>query len=925
MSDELNKEQSNFDFIVCDSCNGKGFIQNEKCPQCGGMAVVLPFYGRFLYWGKKIDRINIVVDKFIIFVKKIVNLTLFLFSLSGFFVLLYVAYKSNFELLFTWNYWITASPEKSYFWITMISNLYLYYRLAMEGSPEVRVMRRIFLKEPEKPQAMTWEFIRKQSRKKLVDVSKAFEQEAINMVDQSWQLARHFDHNEMKRVHLFASLPSHNTGAIIWGRLGINIELFKEKMARVMNWHLDQKSTHTDLSLEIYKVFIVAYMEAYEENKVKVTVPDLVLALVDDSLLTEDEKRDDYIEKVLIDFELNYQKMFNVIQWIRLQHKMREGLQKFRSLAKYKPKSGLDRAMTAIATPYLDQFSEDVTQAARQGYLFPCIGREKEFEHIYRVLEGSKDGVVLVGNVGVGRSTIIEGLAQRMVEESVPEILQDKRLVRISVSNLIAGATPAEAEERLLVIANEVASSRNIVVVIEEIHHLVGLSNEGGGTMDLSEVLVELLKKKLFLVLATTTEREYSNVIEKSSLKDVLQTVKIDELEINEAIQVLEAKSGAIEYKNAVYFSYDAIDKSATLSSKYIHDKYLPEKALDIMEEVAVMVRKEKGDQAVVTSEDVAHVVASMTGVKVTKVTESETEKLLNLEEDIHNRVVGQDEAVKMVSSSLRRARAELRDDKRPITNMLFLGPTGVGKTELAKTVAEVYFGDEEKMQRFDMSEYQEQSSITRLIGTGDELGVLTEAVRKNPFSLILFDEIEKAHPDILNIFLQVMDDGRLTDGAGNTIDFTNAIIIMTSNAGAEVIQDGIQAGTTIEKIKDRLINEELKKYYRPEFLNRFDGIIVFKPLTMKEVIAIARILAGKVVQRLETKEIYLNISDAAVAELAELGYDPKFGARPLRRVIQERVDDLLANALLKGEIERRDKVVLEPGGELKVDKAEKL
>ncbi|MEK9130844.1 MAG: AAA family ATPase, partial [Patescibacteria group bacterium] len=384
----------------------------------------------------------------------------------------------------------------------------------------------------------------------------------------------------------------------------------------------------------------------------------------------------------------------------------------------------------------------------------------------------------------------------------------------------------------------------------------------------------------------------------------------------------LEAKLGPIEYKHKVIFTYEAVSKIVSLTNRYMHDRYLPEKAIEVAQEVALAAARKKGPNARVIGEDVAAIITEKTKITVTELGGDETEKLLHMEERLHGRVIGQDEAVKAISAALRRARTGLRSQNRPIANFLFLGPTGVGKTELAKTVAEVYFGREESMLRFDMSEYQEQRSIERLIGEVGQGGLLTEAVRQNPFSLLLLDELEKANPDILNLFLQVMDDGRLTDGAGRTIDFTNVILIATSNAGSQYLQQAIAAGTSMEEIKEQMLETELKSVYRPEFLNRFDGVIIFKPLTTDDVAQIAYLLIGKVAERLKVKGINFKASDAAVYELAQKGFDPKFGARPLRRVIQEEVDNAIAGVLLRGEVGRRDTLTLEVGGKITVEKA---
>ncbi len=427
-------------------------------------------------------------------------------------------------------------------------------------------------------------------------------------------------------------------------------------------------------------------------------------------------------------------------------------------------------------------------------------------------------------------------------------------------------------------------------------------------------------------MIATTTPQAYAAAIERSVLGRVFQKVDILEPDQNDALQVLESKVGAIEYENNVMFTFEALEKAVQLSDRYMHESFLPKKAIGVAREVALEVARSKGQNASVTGEDVAHVVSQKTNIPLTNVKEEEKDKLLNLEKHMHERMVGQEEAVKSVAAALRRARTNLKSDARPIATFLFLGPTGVGKTELAKTIAETYFGSETSMVRADMSEYQDTQSIHRLIGApgSDQGGLLTEAVRKNPFSIVLLDEFEKASPEILNLFLQVFDDGRLTDAAGRTIDFTNAILIATSNAGSQYIQDAVAKGEQLETIKTTLIEEELKTTYRPELLNRFDGVIVFKPLSQEEVGQIARLMMNQVAKRLEPKGIFFRAEDDAVAAIAEQGYDPKFGARPLRRVIQERVDDAIANVLLQGEVRRRDTIVLEKDG-IRIEKGKEL
>ena len=553
------------------------------------------------------------------------------------------------------------------------------------------------------------------------------------------------------------------------------------------------------------------------------------------------------------------------------------------------------------------------------------VGRNEDVEGIFRVIEGGNQSVVLVGQPGVGKKAIVYGIAQRMVEEQVPKILQDKRLVRLSVPHLISGASPEQAQERLLTVLDEVARSRNILLFIDNIHEITGISAGGEMTANLASILIDALNRGSTFVLSTSTPEAYTGSIERSPLGQVLQKTMIVEPEANEAIQILEAKINAIEYKNNIIFSYAALDQAVSLSDRYMHDQYLPAKAIELCQETALAVFKQRGKNAVVGAEDIAKIVAEKTKIPVTRVAEEEKEKLLNLETEMHERMIGQDAAVDAVAAALRRARAELREGNRPIANFLFLGPTGVGKTELAKTTAQAYFGDEGSMIRFDMSEYQNQTSVAKLIGAAGQAGQLTEAVRQKPFALLLLDELEKAHPDILNLFLQVMDDGRLTDGAGRTIDFTNVILIATSNAGTSYIQDEVVKETPLDQIKTHLIETELKQIYRPEFLNRFDDVIVFKPLSMDEVTQIAYLMINQVAERLEAKGISFRADDSAVHELAELGYDPKFGARPLRRVIQDRVENVVADTLLQNKAGRRDTLVLKAGGKVEVEKAAEL
>ena len=548
-------------------------------------------------------------------------------------------------------------------------------------------------------------------------------------------------------------------------------------------------------------------------------------------------------------------------------------------------------------------------------------------ESIFRVIEGGRQSVVLVGPDGVGKTALLAGIAERMVEERVPDILKDKRLVALSIPTLIAGATPEVAQARLMEALADVARARNIVLAIPHLEQLTGFTQGGEQTADLVAMLVDFLSRGFAFAIATTTPEAYASVIERTAFGRVFEKVLVSEPDVSSAIRIVEAYIGNMEAEHNIFFLYEAVERAVQLSDRYIHDEFLPEKAIEICREIALAVAKARGKDALVTGEDVAKIMAEKTRIPLTQVAEDERDKLLHLEDRMHGRIIGQDEAVKAVSSALRRARTELRSDHRPIAAFLFLGPTGVGKTELAKTVAETYFGSEDAMIRFDMSEYQDPLAINKLIGSPGSRagGQLSEAVRRHPFSIVLLDELEKAHPDVLNLFLQVFDDGRLTDATGRTVDFSNTIIVATSNAAADYIQDAVSAGTTMEEMKTRLLEVELRQVYHPEFLNRFDGVVVFRPLSLNNVEKIARLFMKSVSDRLEAKGIRFRASDEAIEALARKGFDPKFGARPLRRVIQDEVDTAIADALLQGKLTRRDTVVLQPGGKLQIEKAKSL
>ncbi|MEK7516792.1 MAG: ATP-dependent Clp protease ATP-binding subunit [Patescibacteria group bacterium] len=901
--------------LFCPTCKGVGGVAGEVCPDCRGISVGTMEGGIFLFWGRRLSPKAIRFERAASGFRGVLNFLLLLAGIAGAVALTLIIVRTGVREVLTVRFFSQPHPLLLLFWISVWLDLYLIYRLAVEGEAWANLPQKRYGEKVGAPSITDWNEAKRLPKRLQFDVSRAFSGDALGTINRAVLLASERGHGEVRLAHLFLALLAARKTGFIAGRLGLSIDGLRERTQRA----LAEVPAGAVLKIteELWGALFSAFVSARAARRSRADTPDLFLAVA---------IPEGIVKEILYDLEVDGEKLRNVVLWIRTTEDLIARVRGGRVRARLRPKHEAGRAMTALATPYLDRFSDDLTAYARAGYLPPMIGREKELAQIFRVLEGGRKSVVLVGPSGVGKEMILFGIAERMVEEDVPKVLREKRLVALSVPKLVSGATPAEAAERLLKIFYEIRRAGSVVVAVHGVEGLAGISTGGERSLDLAGVLADELGKGYFLLIATVRPDGY-RTLEGTQLGNALEKVPIEEPDANEAIQMLEAAALSIEARNKVFFSYAAIAQAIALSSRYMPDRALPEKAIEIIREVAEDVRGKRGERSVVTSEDVAVIVAEKTRAPVTAVTGSERGKLLTLEARMHERVIGQDEAVKMVAAAIRRARAELREAKRPIANFLFLGPTGVGKTELAKTVAAVYFGDEEAMIRLDMSEYQDAQSVGRLIGTtgGAPGGMLTEAVRKRPFTVLLLDEIEKAHLDILNVFLQVMDDGRLTDNAGRTVDFTNIILIATSNAGTQFIQDEIKKGTAVEAIRERLVNEELKSAFRPEFLNRFDGIIVFKPLTKPEIEQIAWLMIGKVQEQLAAKGIALQVTDAAVRELAEAGFDPSFGARPLRRVIAERVQDALANFLLQEKIGRRDTVILEPGGKIRIEKAKKL
>lgn len=918
--------------------SGKGFYILEcpacitetsplQCPQCHGMRVIAWDGQRVYYWGRIITSWFLAQQLTKKIIRRVIIAMGYLYGIFGIGSLVYALYQ-----LHLLGETVLALPghlsiATLVFWSSLLVDGYLYYMFQRDMAEFKRITLPPYaLSRNERDQQLdpvTWHDIARMNRQQFVDISTVFSQQGLLLIDRGWHLAARYGQHPVQPIHLLiASLTFEQVGMVVH-RLAIPIDKLKAAIAHALQKYSSKKGIQPVFNDALYHLLFDAYRIAAQNRRNMVDVIEIFEALI----VAKGDAQDIFYE-----LGVEPETLQNVIAWVNVKKLLRERWSRFRKKAAFRSRGTMNKAMTAIATPMLDALSQDLTILAQYGYLMPCIGREKEMDDAFRIMEsGARRNVMFVGFPGVGRTTIAEGIAQRIVEDNVPTFLHDKRLVSLSVAKLVSGVSPSEAQQRLLIALNEIRRSGNIVLFISDIHVMTGITAGGQGSIDLAGVLAQTLNRSGLLCIATTTPQDYRRYIESTSaLTDVFERVNVDEATGNEAIQIIQAKSGATEYQQGVYFSYAAIERIVAYAQRYIHDRYLPDKAIELMQQVAGFTKNTKGKGATVTAGDVATVVSQKTGIPLTDITTDESKKLLALEETMHTFVIGQEEAVSMVATSIRRARAELRDQSRPIVNLLFLGPTGVGKTELAKTVARVYFGAEDTMIRLDMSEYQDKTSLNRLIGAppgfegSDQGGYLTEAIRKNPFSLVLLDELEKAHPDILNVFLQVMDDGRLTDTQGRTVDFTNAIIIATSNAGTSVIQDLHKKGMSAEEIRGVLAEQELQKYFRPEFLNRFDGVIVFKPLTLDQVKQIAKLLLREVEQAMEDKGVALQVTDAAIDELAHEGFDPLYGARPLRRVIQKRVQDPLANFILTNSVARRDAIVVDAGGKVSVIKAER-
>ena len=803
-----------------------------------------------------------------------------------------------------------------------------------------------------------------------------FTQKANNALNMAVDAAQDMGHTYVGTEHILLGLVSEESGvaASVLQQNGLSAEDLKDLIERTIGTGSRTVITPDDFTPRTKRVMQKAMVLSARLGHGYVGTEHLLMALI--------SERDGYAIRFLEELNVNINSVLSSLKASMGADSEEENQQ-----------SGIDgmlnkNGQSKGGNNALSKFGRDLTAAAKNGEIDPVIGREEEIQRVIQILSRrTKNNPVLIGEPGVGKTAVAEGLALRIVKGEIPEILKNKKIVSLDLTGMIAGTKyRGDFEERIKAAIDEVKKSKDIILFIDELHTIVG-AGSAEGSADAANILKPSLSRGDFQVIGATTMEEYRKYIEKdAALERRFQPVTVGEPSQEEAVEILKGLRDRYEAHHKVKITDEAIESAVTLSSRYIADRYLPDKAIDLIDEAASRVRlssltypqeiKELEDKikklenekasavneqdfenaakirdkqkeasakleemkkswkdknanvsGEVKGEDIAEIVSQWTGVPVFQLTEEESQRLLKMEDILHKRVVGQNEAVTAVAKAIRRGRVGLKDPTRPVGSFIFLGPTGVGKTELCKALAEAMFGDENAMLRLDMSEYMEKHTVSRLVGSPpgyvgyDEGGQLTEKVRRKPYSVVLFDEIEKAHPDVFNILLQILEDGRLTDSQGRTVDFKNTVIIMTSNVGARLItdqQNGLgfafdnpenKKEKTNEEIREAVIGE-LKKLFRPEFLNRVDDIIVFNKLTQEEIKEIAGKLLENLKARLKAVDIDAEFTDQAVTEISNEGYDDTYGARPLRRAITSKIEDALSEKLLENEIKKGDHIV---------------
>ena len=794
---------------------------------------------------------------------------------------------------------------------------------------------------------------------------KGFTEKANKALNLAIESAEEMRHNYVGTEHILYGLVKEGSGvaATALNECGVTEDALREKLESINGTMSLVELTPDDFTPRTKRVLRAAVIISSKTGYTYVGTEHLLLAILSES--------DSYAVAFLEELGVSVERLAQAVSK-GMQGGADEGFGGFENES---APNGSQKGGSA-----LDKFGRDLTQAAKNGEIDPVIGREKEIQRVIQILSRrTKNNPVLIGEPGVGKTAVAEGLALEIAKGNVPEILKDKRVVSLDLTGMVAGAKyRGDFEERIKAAIDEVKKSKNTILFIDELHTIVG-AGAAEGSADAANILKPSLARGDFQVIGATTLNEYRKYIEKdAALERRFQPVKVGEPTPEQAVQILKGLRDSYEAHHKVKITDEAINAAVTLSSRYIADRYLPDKAIDLIDEGASKVRlasltspdnvkeledeiadyekekasaineqdferaarlrdeqkelqtklddakkkwqeQQKGNSGEVTAEDIAKIVSEWTGIPVVQLTKEESERLLNMENVLHERVIGQSEAVTAIAKAIRRGRVGLKDPKRPVGSFIFLGPTGVGKTELCKALAEAMFGDENAMLRLDMSEYMEKHTVSKLIGSPpgyvgfEEGGQLTEKVRRKPYSVVLFDEIEKAHPDVFNMLLQILEDGRLTDSQGRTVDFKNTIIIMTSNVGARLItekqsslgfnSENENAEESEKKDIKELVTGELRKVFRPEFLNRLDDIIVFNKLNKDEIKQIAVKMLKTLENRLDKMNIKISFTDNAISEIADKGFDENYGARPLRRAIQNEIEDPLSEQMLEGKV----------------------
>lgn len=794
---------------------------------------------------------------------------------------------------------------------------------------------------------------------------KGFTEKANKALNLAIESAEEMRHNYVGTEHILYGLVKEGSGvaATALNECGVTEDALREKLESINGTMSLVELTPDDFTPRTKRVLRAAVIISSKTGYTYVGTEHLLLAILSES--------DSYAVAFLEELGVSVERLAQAVSK-GMQGGAEEGFGGFENES---APNGSQKGGSA-----LDKFGRDLTKAAKNGEIDPVIGREKEIQRVIQILSRrTKNNPVLIGEPGVGKTAVAEGLALEIAKGNVPEILKDKRVVSLDLTGMVAGAKyRGDFEERIKAAIDEVKKSKNTILFIDELHTIVG-AGAAEGSADAANILKPSLARGDFQVIGATTLNEYRKYIEKdAALERRFQPVKVGEPTPEQAVQILKGLRDSYEAHHKVKITDEAINAAVTLSSRYIADRYLPDKAIDLIDEGASKVRlasltspdnvkeledeiadyekekasaineqdferaarlrdeqkelqtklddakkkwqeQQKGNSGEVTAEDIAKIVSEWTGIPVVQLTKEESERLLNMENVLHERVIGQSEAVTAIAKAIRRGRVGLKDPKRPVGSFIFLGPTGVGKTELCKALAEAMFGDENAMLRLDMSEYMEKHTVSKLIGSPpgyvgfEEGGQLTEKVRRKPYSVVLFDEIEKAHPDVFNMLLQILEDGRLTDSQGRTVDFKNTIIIMTSNVGARLItekQSSLGFNSENENVEEsekkdikELVTGELRKVFRPEFLNRVDDIIVFNKLNKDEIKQIAVKMLKTLENRLDKMNIKISFTDNAISEIADKGFDENYGARPLRRAIQNEIEDPLSEQMLEGKV----------------------